>query len=124
MSFPNEQPPLALMGGVVQTQRLVLPPQVIRGIKSYRHACRMAYKLARRRGITQAHLAQCTPLYKSHISNYFSVHEDRRELPARFIPVVESVFGNTVISQWVACQCQLTVLEEMQEYMSALREAA
>lgn len=105
--------PLPLFGGVVQAQRLVVPPEVVMGIKSYRHACRLAWKLRHPR-ITQRTLAELAPLYPSHVSDYFSVHEHRRELPAKHVAAVEAVLGNTVISQYLAQQSKLTVLEEMQ----------
>jgi len=116
MKFPYEgrQAPLGLFGGVVQQQRLVVPPSVIVGIKSYRHACRLAWKLRRARNLTRRALAERCNLYTSHVSDYFSVHETRRELPARHIAAVEYEMGNTVISQWLAQQSQLTVIEELQ----------
>jgi len=110
---------LPLMGGVVQAQRLVVPPEVVMGIKSYRHACRLAWKLRAVR-ITQRTLAEHAGLYASHVSDYFSVRADRRELPARHVAGVERVIGNTVISQYLAQQSKLTVLEEM----TAARQAA
>lgn len=117
---------LALMGGVVQAQRLVVPPEVVMGIRSYRHACRLAWKLRAVRNLTRRTLAEQTTLYTSHVSDYFSVHEHRRELPARHIAAVERVLGNTVISQWLAQQSHLTVLEEMQaeRHMVQQRSAA
>lgn len=111
--------PLPLLGGMVQAQRLVLPPEVVMGVKSYRHACRMAWKLRGTR-ITQRTLAELAGLYSSHVSDYFSLHATRRELPARHVAAVESVVGNTLISQWLAQQSHLTVVEELQ----ALRRAA
>jgi predicted transcriptional regulator len=105
--------PLPLFGGVVQAQRLVVPPQVVATIRSYRHACRLAWKLRRTR-LTQRTLAELAGLYPSHVSDYFSVHEQRRELPAKHIGAVEAVLGNTVISQWLAQQSRLTVIEELQ----------
>lgn len=105
--------PLPLVGGVVQAQRLTVPSEVIRGLPTYRHACRLAWKLRRTR-LSQGAFASAAGLYASHVSDYLSVHASRRELPARLVPVVESVLGNTVISQWLAAQCQLTVLEELQ----------
>lgn len=126
MTFPyddsaRDQARLALVGGVIQAQRLVVPPQVVMGLRSYRHACRMAWKLRRVRNLTYRSLAeQVDGLYLSHVSDYFSRHEHRRELPARQVGPVERVLGNTVISQWLAQQSQLTVLEEMQ----AARRAA
>ena len=112
---PRTQP-LPLMGGVVQAQRLVVPPQVVMGIKSYRHACRLAWKLRNPR-ITQRTLAG---LYSSHVSDYFCVHTNRRELPAKHVGAVCLVLGNTVIAQWLAQAAQVTLLEEMQ----ATRRAA
>jgi hypothetical protein len=70
--------------------------------------------------ITQRTLAELAHLYTSHTSDYFSLHSHRRELPARCVAAVEAVVGNTVISQWLAQQSHLTVLEELQ----AMRRAA
>lgn len=105
--------PLPLLGGLVQPQRLVVPPAVVMQLRSFRHACRLAWKLRNPR-ITQRTLAELAGLYPSHVSDYFCVHEQRRELPARHVAAVERVLGNTVISQWLTQQSGLTVLEEMQ----------
>lgn len=124
MRFANEgQAPLALVGGVVQAQRLVVPPEVIMGLRTYRHACRLAWKLRAVRNLTRRTLAEDAGLYTSHVSDYFSPHEQRRELPARHVAAVERRLGNTVISQWLAQQSQLTVLEEMQATMARRRAA-
>lgn len=114
MRFIDRQTlPLPLMGGVVQAQRLVVPPEVVMRLTTYRHACRLAWKLRNPR-ITQRTLAELAQLYTSHVSDYFSVHPKRRELPAKHVAAVESIIGNTVISQWLAQQSKLTILEEMQ----------
>lgn len=118
-----DQARLALVGGVVQAQRLVVPPQVVMGIKSFRHACRLAWRLRRVRNLSRRTLAEACGLYTSHVSDYFSQHESRRDLPARHVAAVERVLGNTVISQYLAQQSQLTVLEEMQA-ARAYRRAA
>ncbi|WP_155831800.1 hypothetical protein [Hylemonella gracilis] len=115
--------PLPLLGGVVQAQTLHVPPEVLTKLVSYRQACRMAWKLRRTR-ITQRTLAELCGLYASHVSEYFSLHGDRRELPARYIAVVESAIGNTVISQWIAQQSRLTVLEVVASCDQAARRAA
>jgi hypothetical protein len=104
---------LPLVGGVVQAQRLVVPPQVIMRVASYRHACRLAWRLRRVR-LSQRTLAELAPLYPSHVSDYFSMNARRRELPAKHVAAVEAVLGNTVISQWLAQQSRLTVLEGLQ----------
>mgnify|MGYP006890152969 CR=1 FL=1 len=54
------------------------------GLRTYRHACRLAWKLRNPR-ITQRTLAELAGLYPSHVSDYFSVHAGRREL--RDVPV-------------------------------------
>ena len=99
-----EQGALPLFGGVVQVQRLVVPPEVVMSIRSYRHACRLAWKLRFVRNLTRRTLAEVAGLYTSHVSDYFSVRENRRELPAKHIAAVELVLGNTVISQYLAQQ--------------------
>ena len=108
------QAQLPLLGGVIQAQRLVVPGAVVAGLKTFRHACRLAWKLRRVRNLTRRTLAEECRLYTSHVSDYFSVHDNRREMPARHVAAVERVLGNTVISQWLAHQAQLTVLEEAQ----------
>lgn len=124
MNFPNAQLPLHLLGGTIESQRLVVPHEVIARITDYRHACRLAWKLAtRRRRITHATLAEIAGLYRPHVSDYFSQHATRRELPAKYVAIVERYLGNTVISQWLACQANMTVLEEMQADREKLRSA-
>ena len=120
----RQQAALALLGGVVQAQRLVVPAQVVMGVRTFRHACRLAWKLRRVRNLTRRSLAEQAGLYAPHVSDYFSVHESRRELPARHVAAVERVLGNTVISQWLAQQARITVLEEMQADRAVLRGAA
>ena len=124
MKITYEQDQLALVGGVVQTQRFVVPTKAIMCLKSYRHACRLAWKLRVIRNMTRCTLAQLAGLYASHVSDYLSIHENRRELPARHIARVESILGNTVITQYLVQQSQLTVLEEMQANQVQLRRLA
>lgn len=105
--------PLPLMGGVVRPQRLVVPPEVVMGLKSWRHACRLAWRLRNPR-ITLRTFAELTDSYVSHCSDYFSVHDNRRELPARKAGVACLVLGNTVLVQWLAQESRVTLLEELQ----------
>lgn len=123
MNFSNQQLALPLVGGVVQAQRLVVPAAVIAGLKSYRHACRLAWKLRNTR-ISQRTLAELAGLYASHVSDYFSVHDNRRELPAKCAGRVGLVLGNTVIAQWLAADANVTLLEELQASVRAARVAA
>lgn len=98
---------------MVRAAPLVISHARASRLSSYRQACRFAWKLRAIRNMTQRTLAEHAGLYTSHCSDYFSLHENRRELPARHIAAVERVLGNTVISQWVAQQSNLTVLEGM-----------
>ena len=118
ISYGSQQSPLPLLGGMVRAQRLVVPPQVVMGLKSYRHACRLAWKLRNPR-ITYRTLAELAGLYSSHVSDYFSVHDCRRELPAKHVGPVCLVLGNTVIAQWLAQEARVTLLEEMQAQRAA-----
>ena len=113
MTFPYEQRPLPLVGGLVQAQRLVVPPEVIMGLKSWRHACRLAWKVRFPR-ITQRTYAELVGCYPSHVSDYFSVHAHRRELPAKHAGKSCLVLGNTVMAQWLAQEARVTLIEEMQ----------
>lgn len=120
MKFVDRQTlPLPLMGGVVQAQRLVVPPEVVMGLKSWRHACRLAWKLRNPR-ITQRTFAEVTGCYPSHVSDYFTVRDNRRELPAKQAGAACLALGNTVLIQYLAQEAQVTLLEEMQ----AARRAA
>lgn len=110
----NSSYPLPLMGGVIQGQRLTLPPVAINALTDYRHACRMAWKLRQVKGMTRRTLAELSGLYASHVSDYFSVCDQKRTLPADRIAAVEAILGNTAISQYLAHKSGLTVLEEMQ----------
>lgn len=92
------------------------PIQWVRQAKTYRQAVRIAWRLKRVSYMTRAQLAYEAQLYPQHVTDY--LHEDdapaRRDLPADAIARFESVVGNTVVSQWIASQSKLTVLEEMQ----------
>jgi hypothetical protein len=62
--------------------------------------------------MTKAYLAEATRLYASHVSDYFSGDESKRALPAEYINAVEIECGNRFITQWVARQAGLTILEQ------------
>lgn len=99
----------------------VVPPQYVQGL-NYRQAVRLSWQLRRVKGSTKQQLAAEADLYASHVTDY--LHPDdkktRRDLPAEAIPRFESFVGNTLVSQWLALQARLTVVEEMQ----AMRLAA
>jgi hypothetical protein len=99
-----------------------VPRSIVESCRTYRDAVRMAWQLKRIKGLTMQQLACEAGLYAPHITDY--LHKDdrptRRDLPADKVAEFESVVGNRVVSQWLAAQSQLTVLEEFQaERMAA-----
>lgn len=93
----------------------VAPAQWVKEAKTYREAVRLCWRLRRVAFMTRQQLAAEAELYPQHVTDY--LHEDdkpsRRDLPAHAIARFEAVVGNTLISQWLAAQSKLTVLEEM-----------
>ncbi|MBC7602775.1 MAG: hypothetical protein H7255_08970 [Ramlibacter sp.] len=93
-----------------------VPMQWVRAARTYRQAVRLAWKLRRVDRMTKQQLASEGEFYAQHVSDY--LHEDdkpsRRDLPADCVARFEGVVGNTLVSQWIATQSRLTVLEEMQ----------
>ena len=92
------------------------PSPWIHHAKTYRQAVRVAWRLRRIDSLTRQQLATDAKLYPQHVTDY--LHEDdkpsRRDLPADAVSRFEEVVGNTVVSQWIAAQSKLTVLEEIQ----------
>lgn len=96
----------------------VVPPELMRIVKTYREAVRLCLFIAKRKrpGLKLTDIASICGLTRQHVTDYF--HEDdrpqRRDLPGEAVRVVEEFLGNTAISQWHARNARLTVLEEMQ----------
>lgn len=94
----------------------VAPEQYMSLAKTYRQAVRLAWKKRRVEFMTRAQLAAQSGMYAQHVTDY--LHEDdhpkRRDLPAKHIKVFNELVGNTIVSQWLANQDGLTILEEMQ----------
>jgi hypothetical protein len=93
-----------------------VPNQWIRHAKTYRQAVRLAWKLRRVQAMTQRQLASEAELYPQHVTDYLAADDkpQRRDLPADKVAQFEAVVGNTLVSQWLASQSHLTVLEEIQ----------
>ena len=93
----------------------IAPKQWVCHAKTYRQAVRLSWHLKRVHHMTRRQLAAEAQLYPQHVTDY--LHEDdkpsRRDLPAEAIARFEAVVGNTLISQWLAAQSKLTVLEEL-----------
>lgn len=98
----------------------VVPAAAIARIATYREAVRAGWMNRRVTGMTRATLAAMTGMRPSHISDYLCAEEmdsrgrERRDMPAKYIPEFDAAVGNTIVSQWIAMQSKLTVLEALQ----------
>lgn len=93
----------------------VAPSQYVLMCKTYREAVRMCWALRRVHHMTLRHLAIEAGIRSQVISDYLHQddHPHRRDLPAHRIAAFEAVVGNSLVTQWLAAQQDLTVLEEM-----------
>ena len=98
-----------------------VPHQIVAEASTYRQAVRLAWQLRRVKGMTQQGLAAEAGLYASHVSDYLNRDDKttRRSLPAEHIAQFEATVGNTMVTQWLAAQAHLTVLEEIQATRAA-----
>ena len=92
----------------------VVPASHIKACASYRKAVRLCWALRRVKAMTSLHLAEQAGFPANHRSDYLSDDEEKRELPAKYIKAFEYACGNTAVSQWIASNARLTVLEEVQ----------
>lgn len=99
--------------GVIDGPKAVTS-DVVASCKTYRQAVRMAWELRRIKGMTKQLLAAEAGLYAPHVTDH--LHPDdkpsRRDLPAHKVAEFECAVGNSLVSQWVAAQSRLTVLEQ------------
>lgn len=94
----------------------IVPLEYLRSVRTYREACRLCRQVSPRRRMPLRQLAEEAGLTYQHVSDYFNADDlpTRRSLPGEHITAVETVFGNTAISQWLAARSMLTVLEQIQ----------
>jgi hypothetical protein len=101
----------------------VVPPEIMRLVKTYREAVRLCLHIARfkRPGLKVADVAVACNLTRQHATDYFIDCDKptRRNLPADDVTGVEDYLGNTAISQWHARNARFTVLEELQAARAA-----
>ena len=90
---------------------VVVDESSVEACGSYREAVRACWALRKRVYMTQRQLAEETGCYAPHISDYLSADPNKRDLPARNIAAFEICCGNRLISQWVAAQSELPVLQ-------------
>jgi hypothetical protein len=114
-----EQLALRLMGRLDGPS--TAPTALVSQAKTYRQAVRLAWISRRIHYATQRQLAAEAGLYAPHVSDYLNTDDKptRRSLPAEAIAHYETFVGNTIVSQWLAAQAKLTVLEEMQATRAA-----
>lgn len=86
--------------------------ELVLACRTYREAVRACWDMRTRRHMTKAFLAQAAGLYASHVSDYISDDDSKRELPAKHINAFEIECGNRFISQWLTRQANLTILEQ------------
>lgn len=92
----------------------VVPAEHIKACDTYRDAVRLCWRLRRVKAMTSLTLAESAGFPANHRSDYLSDDDNKRELPAKYIKAFEYVTGNTAISQWIAMNAKLTVIEEVQ----------
>lgn len=98
----------------------VVPPQVIAGITSFRNAVQTCWALRHDKADgAQSACARHIGAQVSHMSAYLADEDDeskrpRRDMPAKFVRAFEAWCGNTAVSQWMAANAKLTVVEEIQ----------
>jgi len=90
----------------------LIDAEIVLACRTYREAVRACWDMRTRRGLTKRALAEGAGLYASHVSDYISDDDSKRELPAKHINAFEIECGNRFVSQWLARQANLTILEQ------------
>lgn len=89
----------------------LVPSDVVAECETYRDAVKRCYMLRKRTRMTNRALAEETGCYAPHIGQYITDSKHQRELPASHIEAFEVACGNRCITQWIAAQANLTILE-------------
>lgn len=111
------QQELALLGRIDGAK--AVPQSSLEKIYSYREAVRQCWINRRSQRMTRDTLAELTGMHPQHLSDYFHENpfnkkgKERRDMPAKYIRAFESVTGNTLVSQWLAYDADLTILESL-----------
>ena len=103
---------LPLAFGVSKGSEYV-PDDLIARCSSFKAAVRLCWAYRRIQGMTKRTLAERAGLYPSHVSDYLSLEESKRDLPADCISSFEAICGNRAITQWEMRQRGLTIMEEV-----------
>jgi hypothetical protein len=97
----------------------LIDQELVLACRSYREAVRACWDLRTRRNLTRRALAEGAGLYASHVSDYLTEDDAKRELPAKHINAFEVECGNRFVSQWLARQAGLTILEQFMQKRAA-----
>lgn len=95
----------------VYTGPRIVSGDVVGGCKQYRDAVRMCWSMRVRSKMSKTAYAAEVGCYPSHLSGYVSDEKGRRQLPAEYVAAFEVACGNRCITQWLAAQANLTILE-------------
>jgi hypothetical protein len=93
----------------------LMPLDVVASATTFREAVRLCWDLRTRTGLLKSKLAEEAGLYASHVTDYLSKEDARRELPAKHIAAFEEACGNRLITQWLAMRASLTILETLMQ---------
>jgi hypothetical protein len=115
MEAPVKQTELSPLLGRIDGPSVV-PTCTVQCARSYRDAVRLCWTLRRAKGLRVSDIGREHGFTRQHVSDYLNADDQatRRSLPAARIAEFEDLCGNTVITQWLAAQAKLTVLEELQ----------
>ena len=97
----------------------IVPAAMVAEIASYREAVCACWRYRRDEHRTHVTLAEMTGMKPSHLSHYLNPNScDKsgrplREMPAKYLTDFEIAAGNTFVTQWLAMQSKLTILESM-----------
>lgn len=116
---PMEQAHFSLLGRIDAPS--IVPPSLVTKARSYRDAVRLCWELRRAKGLKVSDLGRDHGFTRQHVSDYLNVDDKpkRRSLPAHRIVDFEDLCGNSAVSQWLAAQARLTILEEIQAARAA-----
>jgi hypothetical protein len=90
----------------------LIDAELVMACRTYHEAVKHCWDKRTRPHMTKRFLAETAGLYASHVSDYISGSEAKRALPAKHINAFEIECGNRFISQWLARQANLTILEQ------------
>jgi hypothetical protein len=93
----------------------LIDPEIVDAARTYREAVQACWDMRTRRNLTKRVLADEAQLYASHVTDYVSNDVGKRELPAKHVAAFEVACGNRMISQGLARQARLTILEQFMQ---------